>query len=89
MVRLSRRCSRRSHQGGITDRHGEWIRAAAVALKLGYDPVEYLSLEGMERTVMGLVLDEAARMYERDEQGRTQNLRNAVQEGVARAFGAK
>jgi hypothetical protein len=43
----------------------------------------------MERTVMRMVLDEAARMYERDEQGRMSQLRNAVQEGVIRAFGGK
>jgi hypothetical protein len=41
----------------------------------------------MERTVMGLVLDEAARMFSRDEENRMAVMRNAVQEGVVRAFG--
>ena len=87
MVGLSRRFSRRSHQGGILDRYGDWVRTAAVALKLGYDPVKYLSLEGMERTVMELILDEAARMYAREEEGRLMQMQNAVQAGIARAFG--
>lgn len=43
----------------------------------------------MEKIVMGLILDEGARMYERDERHRILNFQNAVQTGVARAFGGK
>lgn len=86
MVRLSRERSRRSHHGGILDRHGSWVKAAAVALRLGIDPIKFLSLEGLNMAVMQLVLDEAIFMRNKDEERRIHQIEIAVQNGVAWAF---
>ncbi len=43
----------------------------------------------MERIVMQLVLEEAARMHTHDEEIRLKQLEVVVQTGVAKAFGAK
>ena len=73
---------------GIVDRHGAWITAATVALRHGRDPLEYLSLEGLEKTVIDLVLSEAEDRRRQDEEVTTKRLEIAVQNGVAKAFGA-
>lgn len=65
------------------------VQDGALALENGWDPIHYLSLEGVERLVGKAVLQAAAeRKVERD-QHFWKNMQAAVQNGVARAFGGK
>lgn len=65
------------------------IQDGALALELGWDPIKYLSLEGVERTVAAKVLQQALD-NRADEQSRYwKNIQIAVQNGVAKAFGGK
>lgn len=65
------------------------VQDGALALECGWDPIKYLSLEGVERLVGTEILREAAdRRAERDRQ-HWKNMQAVVQNGVARAFGSK
>lgn len=61
----------------------------ALALETGWDPIRYLSLEGVERLVGREVLQEAANRKAEREKNFWKNVTVAVQNGVARAFGGK
>lgn len=63
------------------------VLEGALALECGWDPISYLSLEGVERIAAREILQEASdRKAERDKRF-WKNVQASVQNGVARAFG--
>lgn len=86
---LSRRRCRRGHRGGIEDRadYETAITAATVALRHGYNPLDLLSKEGVEKVVMEMALNRLERIRVDEEEKRMQRMEIAVQNGVAKAFG--
>jgi hypothetical protein len=79
----------RGHSGGIVDRYGEWIDAAAVWLEMGGDPMRLLGLEGVERIVAEVVLNRAVQRRRDENDIQFWNTAKATQIGVARAFGGR
>lgn len=65
------------------------VQDGALALECGWDPIRYLSLEGVEQLVGREILQEAAERKASRERDRLKNLQVVVQNGVARAFGGK
>lgn len=65
------------------------VQDGALALECGWDPISYLSLEGVERLVAKEVLQEAVERRADREKHHWKNMQAAVQNGVARAFGGK
>jgi hypothetical protein len=65
------------------------VQDGALALESGWDPIRYLSLEGVEKLVGREILQAAAeRKVERD-QNYWRNMQASMQNGVAKAFGGK
>lgn len=65
------------------------VQDGALALEVGWDPINYLSLEGVERLVAKEILQEAAERRAEREKHHWKNMQASVQNGVARAFGGK
>lgn len=65
------------------------IQDGTLALECGWDPIRYLSLEGVERLVGREILQEAAERKAKRERDLLKNLQVVVQNGVAKAFGGK
>lgn len=63
------------------------VQDGALALELGWDPISYLSLEGVEKLVGKEILQEAAERRADRDKLHWKNMQAAVQNGVARAFG--
>lgn len=68
-----------SFRGAVSD--------GALALEFGWDPIAYLSLEGVEQVVAREILTAAAERRGESETRRWKNMQTAVQNGVAKAFG--
>lgn len=62
------------------------VQEGALALSLGWDPIAYLDLRGVEAIVGREILQEAADKRAEHEKQRWKNMAGAVQQGVARAF---
>jgi hypothetical protein len=65
------------------------VQEGALALENGWDPLRYLDLAGLERIVAKEVLQEAAERKADREKHFWKDVQAAVQNGVAKAFGAK
>lgn len=65
------------------------VQDGTLALELGWDPIRYLSLTGVERLLAREVLQEAAERRAAREKEHWKNMQISVQNGVARAFGGK
>lgn len=63
--------------------------AAAVALRLGYNPMHFLALVGSDRVLASKILNKASDRFAEEETARMRAFQNAVQNGVAKAFGSK
>lgn len=65
------------------------VQDGALALECGWDPIRYLSLEGVERLVGKEILQEVAERRGDRDKHHWKNMQAAVQNGVGRAFGGK
>ena len=65
------------------------VQDGALALECGWDPINYLSLEGVERLVAREILQEAAERRADREKNHWKNMQATVQNGVVKAFGGK
>jgi tRNA A37 threonylcarbamoyladenosine modification protein TsaB len=63
------------------------VQDGALALESGWDPIQYLSLEGVEKLVGREILQAAAERQAERDQNYWKNLQASTQIGVVKAFG--
>ncbi len=70
-----------------TERFRAAIREGALALSLGWDPIRYLDLEGVDSLVAAEVLQKALEDKAESDKQYWKNMVSVVQSGIARALG--